>query len=356
MNRNIRLAALAVLMPMIAVSCGGNDSPDVAPPPPPAPAPPVPAPPSVPTDAQRSAAAAATAATNPKCSVATLGPYYWEIGDVNGVRVSNSEGSGAPTVNTVMWVFSSSKWLYAANVVQKRGVVGTDVPFLNFTSGYSQYGNAPICLPGNGSDTVQGCVPLGGNGNLDAATVGKFAYDSGHMQHHATAVMGLGPADNAALAADLNATIGNFGFTYSVPQLAAGVNVSPAGYAMFLRKMLNGGLALASALGTNKKCANNAIPGCDAAFTPEELPTTEAWNYSLGHWVEDDPTVGDHAFSSAGGGGFYPWIDSSKTYYGIVARERETEAGAGIHSEECGRLIRQAWKTGVTVSSTTPTP
>jgi len=295
-------------------------------------------------------------ATNPLCSVATLGTYYWEIGDANGIKAFGSEGSGAPTANTVMWVFSASKWLYAANVVQKRGVLSTDVPFLNFTSGYSQYGNPPICVPGNGSDTVQGCVPPGGNGTQDPTTIGRFAYDSGHMQRHATAVMGLGPADNAALAADLNATVGNFGFTYSVPQLAAGVNVSPAGYAMFLRKMLSGDLALGSALGTNTNCANNAIPGCNAAFTPDELPPTEAWNYSLGHWVEDDPTVGDHAFSSAGGGGFYPWIDSSKTYYGIVARERETEAGAGIHSGECGRLIRQAWKTGVTVTSTTPTP
>jgi hypothetical protein len=112
---------------------------------------------------------------------------------------------------------------------------------------------------------------------------------------------------------------------------------------MFLRKVLSGGLTLKGALGSNQVCANTSTSGCNAAFSPDDLPPAEAWRYSLGHWVESDPTLGDGAFSSAGGGGFYPWIDSSKTYYGIVARERETEAGAGINSEQCGRLIRQAW-------------
>ena len=143
MNGTLRLAALAVLMPMVEVSCGGDDSPAVAPAPAPAPLPPPPPPPPpiIPIDAQRITAATGTVATNPMCSVATLGTYYWEIGDANGIKAFGSEGSGAPTAHTVMWVFSASKWLYAANVVQKRGVLSIDVPFLNFTSGYSQYGN-----------------------------------------------------------------------------------------------------------------------------------------------------------------------------------------------------------------------
>jgi len=351
MNKNSRLAMLALMSSFIVASCGGGGDAAVAPPPPPPPAPP-----SGPTDAQRIAAATATATTNPLCSTGTLGTFYWEIGDVNGVKASGSVGSGAPTATTAMKIFSASKWLYAANVVQKHGVAAADVPFLNFTSGYTQYGNAPICLPGAGSDTVQGCFPPGGVDALDSATVGRFDYDSGHMQHHAVNFMGLGSANNAALAADLNATIGSFGFTYNLPQLAAGVTVSPQGYAMFLRKMLAGGLTLAGFLGTNAHCANTATAGCNAAFSPDDLPPTEAWSYSLGHWVETDPTVGDQAFSSTGGGGFYPWIDRTKTYYGIVARERETEAGAGIHSEQCGRLIRQGWRTGVTVTSTVPNP
>jgi hypothetical protein len=69
----------------------------------------------------------------------------------------------------------------------------------------------------------------------------------------------------------------------------------------------------------------------------------ESWHYSIGHWVEDDPKVGDGAFSSPGAFGFYPWIDASKTYYGVVAR---AEAPGALESVYCGRLIRKAWVTG----------
>lgn len=338
MNRNLRLTTLILGTAMVVASCGGGSSTSSELPPS-----------GPPTDAQRAAAATETANTNTMCNLATLGTYYWEIGDASGVKVSGSPWGG-PTASTSMWVFSSSKWLYAANVVQKRGVLAVDVPFLNFTSGYSEFGNAPICV---GVPTVEGC--LVGRDGQDPTTIGRFYYDSGHMQHHAANFMGLGPADDAALAADLNATVGNFGFSYTVPQLAAGVVVTPQGYAGFLRKVLRGDLAIAAALGTHKVCTNPAMPGCNAASSPESDPN-EYMNYSLGHWVEDDPTVGDHAFSSAGGGGFYPWIDRDKKYYGILARERKAESGAGYHSAQCGRLIRQAWMTGKTVLSTTPTP
>ena len=338
MDKSLRLSMLTLVSAAVVASCGGGSSTSSE------------APPSEPpTDAQRAAAATETANTNPMCNLATLGTYYWEIGDANGVKASGSPWGG-PTAATSMWVFSSSKWLYAANVVQKRGVLDVDVPFLNFTSGYSDFGNIPTC---DGA-TVESCH-IGGDGGQNPATVGRFDYDSGHMQHHAANFMGLGPADDAALAADLNATVGNFGFSYTVPQLAAGVVVTPQGYAGFLRRVLRGELAIAGALGAHKVCAQSAAPGCNAAFTPDSIGT-EAWNYSLGHWVEDDPTVGDHAFSSAGGGGFYPWIDRDKKYYGILARETVIESGAGYHSAQCGRLIRQAWMTGQAVSGTKPTP
>ena len=61
--------------------------------------------------------------------------------------------------------------------------------------------------------------------------------------------------------------------------------------------------------------------------------------------MEDDPVVGDGAFSSPGAFGFYPWIDASKTYYGVLARQGA--AGTGVDSVNCGRLIRKAWVTGV---------
>lgn len=324
-------AAVGLLFLTACGDGGGNDSP----------------PPS-PTEAERVAAASATANSNVSCAQATIGPFYWEIGDSAGPKVSGSVGPGAPTASTIMSIASASKWLYSAYVVQRVGVRASDVPFLNFTSGYSMF-YLPLCRP---TDTVGSC--LVGNDGFDPTTEGRFAYDSGHMQYHAVNAMGLGALDNSALSAELQAAIGDFGIVYTQPQLAGGAAASPAGYASFLRRILRGELAIANALGSNKVCTN-PMTCSTAAGTP--IPSEESWNYSLGHWVEDDPFFGDHAFSSAGALGFYPWINSTKTLYGILARVTSgLEANAGYHSAQCGRLIRQAWQTGVTVTSTTPTP
>ena len=149
MDTNMKRMALVLGSALVVASCGGGSSTSSEVPPPNEP----------PTDAQRAAAASATASANTMCSLATLGTYYWEIGDAGGVKASGSPWGG-PTATTSMWVFSSSKWLYAANVVQKRGVLDVDVPFLNFTSGYSDFGNAPLCPNG---DTVESCK-AGGDG------------------------------------------------------------------------------------------------------------------------------------------------------------------------------------------------
>jgi hypothetical protein len=74
-------------------------------------------------------------------------------------------------------------------------------------------------------------------------------------------------------------------------------------------------------------------------------PVGESWSYSIGHWVDADPVVGDGAFSSTGAFGFHPWIDASKTSYGVLAR-RTAVPGTGSESAACGRLLRKAWATG----------
>ena len=95
-----------------------------------------------------------------------------------------------------------------------------------------------------------------------------------------------------------------------------------------------------SVLGTHAVCTNPDT--CPAAVNAPS-PPGDSWHYSIGHWVEDDPLTGDGAFSSAGAFGFYPWIDSTKTVYGVIARE--TLSGA-LTSVKCGRLIRRAWQKG----------
>ena len=109
--------------------------------------------------------------------------------------------------------------------------------------------------------------------------------------------------------------------------------------------MLKQELRIAPLLGANAVCTLPAVCA-DAVASP--IP--EAFSYSLGHWVENDPATGDGSFSSAGIFGFYPWIDASKTYYGIVSRHqiptRNDEIGSGWASLQCGRLLRKAYLSG----------
>jgi hypothetical protein len=330
-NLHCMTAIAATTLSLLLAACGGGSSGTSA------------EPPFLdPSDTQRAVAATATANSHPLCAETTLGPFYWEIGDANGAKVSGQVGASAPGAATRMSIASASKWVYSSYVVQRVGVRAGDVPFLNFTSGYSLF-LLPLCKP---DDTVGSCL-ADGNDRQNPDTIGKFAYDSGHMQHHAANAMGLGPLDNAALTAEIAGRIGNgFDLDYTQPQLAGGLVGNAAGYAAFLRRILRGELAMRDALGRNAVCTNPATCA-DAVASP--IPNNESWSYSLGHWVETDPAEGDGAFSSAGALGFYPWIDSSKTVYGIIARRADSERNAGYNSARCGRLIRRAWLSGAPV-------
>jgi hypothetical protein len=336
---NHRRLALAALFSTIALSaCGGNADADA-----PAPAP------TSPTLAQRSAAATATAQSSSN-ACAPIRPYYWEIGDRTQPLASgsvNAPGNATTyTASSVMSIASASKWLYGAYVAEARGgtLTSDDIQFLTFRSGYT--GLVPVgdCLPG---DTVAACVARNDNDVQTVAQVGKFFYNGGHMQKHASLAapgVALGAMDNAALATEMRRLLGNdINLSFTQPQPAGGVRTSANDYALFLRKLLNNQLRLGALLGSHKVCTNPAT--CtDALSTP--ITNGLDWHYSLGHWVEDDATRSDGAFSSAGAFGFYPWVDVSKTWYGIVARS--DTFGGGNESADCGALIRRAWVTGVT--------
>lgn len=324
-----RLRLLMGSCALLLSACGGG-GPDAG-------SPGVPPPPGPPDNSARIAAATATAGSSTN-ACAAIRPFYWEIGDRSAALASGAVGGSAYGPGTVMNIASASKWLYGAYVVQRRAGVLTpeDIQHLTFRSGYVRFA---ICLPGQ---TVDGCLNYLNNGVLVATSVGRFDYGGGHMQKHAS-LIGLGGMTNAALAAELRSQLGNdIALTFSQPQPAGGVVSTAADYARFLRKLLDGSLALGSRLGSQAVCTNPlTCPTADG--TP--VPTAESWHYSLGHWVENDPQVGDGAFSSAGAFGFYPWIDAARTHYGIVARE--AAAGSGEASVNCGRLIRKAWASGV---------
>jgi hypothetical protein len=299
----------------------------------------------LPSDAQRAAAASATA-QSPGNACGAIRPFYWELGNKNA-RLANGSvyATGSKTgytATTPLSVASSSKWLYAAYVAQKQAgaLSDSDRRFLSMRSGYVSL-NKSSC---QNASTVNACLAIGNNGAYTKAADGKFLYDGGHMQKHAS-LIGMGAMNNAALASALRAQIGSdVGLTFVQPQLAGGVMMTSDAYARFLRKLLAGQLRLGAMLGSSAVCTNLASCGA-ALYTP--VPSSESWHYSLGHWVEDDPKVGDGAFSSAGSFGFYPWIDAGRTSYGIIGRM--APEGSGYDSAKCGRLIRKAWATAVAV-------
>lgn len=369
MHQQVRVPALTVLSSLILAACGGGGGGDTPPP-------------TVSPDA-RVQAATSTANNNEMC--VAIQPFYWEIGDKTGVPLaSGSVGNNAPGRNDSMQIASASKWVYATYAVEKLGGMAKldpnlDVPFLNFTSGYTWEGTGgPIldldarCQP---TDTVSSCVAGHSDQTLPVArNVGVFHYNGGHMEEHANSSrMGLGPDGIEALSNTVLAAVTGVGFKsdvnqYTQPLLAGGIGTSSATYATMLARILSGqlqgmhdvlvddGKALGAA--KFKVATTGGDTSSPMAGVPNAAGATEAWNYSIGHWVEDDPTYGDHALSSAGAFGFYPWIDKTLTYYGIVGRKEPPikDPAQGFQSAQCGRLIRQAWVTGVAVTAKVPTP
>lgn len=293
------------------------------------------------SDDARAAAATATAQSSSN-DCAAVRPFYWEIGNRDGRSVSGSVTMpGNPAVYTAgmaMNIASASKWIYGAYVAERQhgALSDGDRRFLSMRAGYVSLSS---CSRGT---TVDGCLAEQHNGVYTPEDEGLFKYDGGHMERHAS-LIGLGSMNSKSLAAEIQSQIGSeIKIAYSQPQLAGGIVASPDAYARFLRKILSDGLRIGGLLGSGSVCTNPLTCGRDqAVYAP--VPPDESWHYSVGHWVEDDPKVGDGAFSSPGSFGFYPWIDASKTHYGIVARVVKNGAFSSV---KCGRLIRKAWATG----------
>lgn len=303
------------------------------------------------TNAQRSQAATTTANSNAFCTA--LPKFYWEIGDRNLKLASGTHGIAPPTATTQMAVYSASKWIYGAYVYQKRGgqLNSADIQALRMQAGYTENSQ---CLFNTTVGTCHTAMDV-----QDPGAIGKYYYGPGHFQKHASVDLALASKNKTQLATEIHAQLGSdFVFTYNVPQLAGQGKSSAADYAIFLRKLLNGNLLLGAVLGSSPVCtytgptnATTLRTNCPTSlYSPVSDPAAGSdrdWDYSLGHWVETDPNPADPddgAFSSAGAAGFYPWIDASKTYYGVLAR-LQVGATSAADSVNCGRKIRKAWLT-----------
>jgi CubicO group peptidase (beta-lactamase class C family) len=281
--------------------------------------------------AERTAAVEATLDRAPVCR--GLGDFYWEVGDTNGKLAAGARG-GAVTANRPLRIASASKWIFGAYVVERQGGHPSDsqIDALEMKSGYDQL-NPVACA---GARTVQGCLERRRNADLTPAHVGLFSYNGGHDQKLAVE-LGLGALDAEGFAAEMRRVLGrDLAIGFSSPQPAGGMEISPSGYAAFLRKIMGGHLRIAALLGSHPVCT---LPSACPQAVGSPLPY--AWHYSLNHWIEDAPGE-DGAFSSAGAFGFYPWISADRSLYGILARD-SIFRHSGVKSAQCGAAIRRAW-------------
>lgn len=344
------------------------------------------------TLAERKQAAEATASSGTNaCS--PLRPFYWEIGNrymaLDSGKVAALSDNGdytGPQPDVALPIASASKWLYASYVVKTKGsaLSQQDVAFLTFRSGYTQFTRCAKLATVGGCIAAQDGLPQDGSTEPDpgwggSALVGSFDYSGAHMQKHASLNPVLRDLRNGALADEMNRVLKrplgpDLGISYLQPQLAGGVSIAPAGYAEFLRQVLSSRLMPDYTLAWPNTCTNPNLPFV-ASATCLKQPTYSPFatgaleladvHYGLGHWIEDDvPGQAYIPYSSAGAFGFYPWVladakTGERTFYGIVVpklpslasmldrAEGEPVQRPAQKSVACGRLIRQAWLTGV---------
>ena len=310
-----------------------------------------------------------TLAGNAACQA--ISPFYVELGDAGGMLHGGSIGTGY-TRDTEMEIASASKWIYGAYYVQKHGDISDadEIKFLNFTSGFASMDAACLGRSVKGcnqytKNTAPGTTDHPGN---DDSLVDRFDYNSGHLEAHAERYGGLGADTAATLPGDILAELGtDLQLSYDNPILAGGVRTSAGQYASFLQKILRGTLEMRDLLGSHTACTLSAEystlfhESCNAAYSPwwpatsgklgdtSDETLVQNVHYSIAHWVE-----ADGAFSSPGLFGFYPFIDSTKTWYGIIARrqvfkvfdEAHPDTSAYAQSVRCGQAVRAAWLTG----------
>ncbi|MBT8491672.1 MAG: hypothetical protein KJO07_01320, partial [Deltaproteobacteria bacterium] len=223
--------------------------------------------------ASATAAMAAVAAEDPLCQ--GLGDFYWSVGSRDGRLGMGAIGSTYDE-STRMPIFSASKWIFGAYVLEQGGGVldASLIAGLNFTSGYAEDG-LPLCVP---TDTVGSCFE-NNFAELRAERVGTFHYASGHMQKLAAIDLGLFDMSEAQFASAIMDELGeDLELTFDVnvldgavagPLAAGGMNTHPAAYESFLARMVDGQYQISSRLGDEAVATGNP-----------------AAQYSLGHWVE----------------------------------------------------------------------
>lgn len=279
-----------------------------------------------------------TASQHPSCQ--RIQPFFLEIGDTNEILVSKTIGGDWPTREAILPIASSSKWVFAAYVLEKRNgkLDLDDINTLTMQSGHTKL-EVSSCIDNN-FETVAECANYGSNLELVENHIDRFYYNNGHYQKWAMN-NNLGPMNSEKLSQEINQFL-NLGkdLSFSNILLGGGMSLSASSYADFLAKILKRDLHMGTSLGLHSVCTwGEECPS--SSYSPVELPDY----YSLGHWIESF----DGAFSSAGLFGFYPWINQQKDHYGVISRFSVDFSdgigyGPGFTSMLCGQAIRSVIK------------
>ena len=302
-------------------------------------------------------------------------------GTYAGTALTGGTGTGATARIVVNGNGNVSSVIIANN---GSGYVVNDVlsASLPAGSGFSITVTNTDCNPSTGQ-TLDGVVISSiAYGANCTPRVGVFSYNGAHFEFVVPVNLSSTYYNMkaAAFTTEYNNTLGSTGcpLTYFEVLMAGGIKGTPQCGLAILRAIINPTtpLLINGALGQQTVCtlpstsyigqtlwnpeanggagafvtvtSSTTIPStgthwitngiCNAAYAP--LP--EAYDYSIGHWVE---STYDGAFSSAGSKGVYPWVSADKTLVGGIWRLGA--GGSGGASLLCGQRIRQAYIQGV---------
>lgn len=311
-------------------------------------------------------AAAKKTATGKLCR--SLQPFYWEIGTTQKIEVSGSHGQADPRAGTSLGpgqqnlagsagAFLASAFLIENALEKQSSLTEEQIDLLRMRSPYT----APESTDCKHALTVKSCFGnMGGYRKPPAHAPQKypFYFGGGHLQKLAMD-LGFGNTFASKLREAFIDTFGRhhyYGASYPTARLFDGMQITPEGYARFLRDTMSGKNKMSQLLGSHATCAY-AAGDCKNDVTYTAAPADKRWHYSLGHWVETDDTRGKGAFSAFSTEGYYVWIAADKKYYGLVAPLRPAAATKNasrtlyIDTIDCGRAIREAFLTGIEQTS-----
>lgn len=295
--------------------------------------------------------------TSQLSAVETDADFSFYLEDENGKTFTFERGNS--TLDTPYESASTSKWVSAAVILQlvdRELLTLQDTPqvylsstqwslpggnplnaltlsnLLSFTSGLNE---DVLCNNSPQFDFFE-CVNNIADKHADLNNVPgtQFSYGSNHLQvAGAMAVSAGGYASWAELFNDFKSVTGLFPNTYfnmpssTNPRLAGGMTWTAYDYVDFIRAFRDADIYSSS--GIVALATADHIGDATIVNSPAYSALEEDWHYGFGLWLEchnaafvescaTDPTI-----SSPGAYGAYPFLNTEKGYFGIVARQGE---------------------------------